>query len=39
MLEEAFETRGRALKVVKIRAVEHRVRNVGCALAAVALWG
>jgi arginine decarboxylase len=39
MLEEAFETRGRALKVVKIRSVEHRVRNVGCALAAVALWG
>ncbi|NLI12089.1 pyruvoyl-dependent arginine decarboxylase [Pelotomaculum propionicicum] len=38
MLIEAFETRGMELKGTKIAAAEHRVENIGCALAAVPLW-
>jgi arginine decarboxylase len=38
MVEEAFRTRGRELRRVEIRAVEHRVERVGCAFAAAALW-
>lgn len=39
MAEEAL--RGRGLKMVElyVRAVEHRVEKIGCAFAAVALWG
>lgn len=39
MLEEAFEQRRRPLKRVVIRGVEHRVEQIGCAFAAVVLWG
>ena len=38
MLEEAVESRGMQLVRTEIRAVEHVVRSVGCAFAAVALW-
>lgn len=38
MAEEAFQTRGRQLERVMIRGVEHRVEQIGCAFAAVALW-
>ena len=38
MLAEAFQTRGRPLLRVDVRAVEHRVGDIGCAFAAAALW-
>ncbi len=38
MLKEAFEMRGMDLVDMKIAAVEHKVENVGCCLAAVPLW-
>ncbi|CAB1130237.1 Pyruvoyl-dependent arginine decarboxylase [Candidatus Hydrogenisulfobacillus filiaventi] len=38
MCAAAFEARGRALDRVIVAATEHRVREVGCAFAAVALW-
>lgn len=38
MLREAFASRGLELKDMKIKAVEHRVENIGCALAAVPLF-
>lgn len=38
MLAEAFATRGRVLRQVLVRGVEHRVESIGCCLAAVALW-
>ncbi|HHX73730.1 MAG TPA: arginine decarboxylase, pyruvoyl-dependent [Firmicutes bacterium] len=38
MLEEAFASRGMPLVKTEIRSVEHTVRSVGCAFAAVALW-
>lgn len=38
MLKEAFQTRGMELTGTKIAATEHRVENIGCALAAVPLW-
>jgi arginine decarboxylase len=38
MARAAFATRGRPVRRVIVRAVEHRVRRVGCAFAAVALW-
>lgn len=38
MLREAFASRGLPLVDMKIKAVEHRVEHVGCALAAVPLW-
>ena len=38
MVEEAFGTRGLALKTCLVKAVEHRVKQKGCAFAATALW-
>lgn len=38
MVEEAFRARGRELKRVRVRAVEHVVESIGCAFAAAALW-
>lgn len=38
MVREAFETRKKPLKEIKVAAVEHRVEKIGCALAAVPLW-
>ncbi|MGQ9556873.1 MAG: pyruvoyl-dependent arginine decarboxylase [Desulfurispora sp.] len=38
MLEEAFRTRGMELVRTEVKAVEHVVQKVGCALAAVPLW-
>ncbi len=38
MLREAFASRGMKLKDMKIAATDHRVRKIGCALAAVPLW-
>lgn len=38
MVEEAFKTRERRLERLLVRVVEHRVRRIGCAFAAVALW-
>jgi len=38
MAEEAFATRKLPLKEIKIAAVEHQVKNIGCAFAAVPLW-
>lgn len=38
MLEEAFTMRGIKLQEVKIAAVEHEVKKIGCAFAAVPLW-
>jgi len=37
MLAEAFAVRGERIREVRVVAVEHRVRRVGCAVAAVAL--
>lgn len=38
MVEDAFRYRERTLRRVAIRAVEHRVDQIGCALAACVLW-
>lgn len=38
MVEEGFETRGLKLNQCLIKAVEHRVKHIGCAFAATALW-
>ncbi|MCW2276731.1 pyruvoyl-dependent arginine decarboxylase [Heliophilum fasciatum] len=38
MVEEAFEVRGKALKEVKVNAVDHVVEKIGCAFAAAPLW-
>jgi len=38
MLYEAFENRRLSLNKTWIKAVEHRVERVGCAIAAVPLW-
>lgn len=37
MLDEAFAVRGERIREVRVVAVEHRVRRIGCALAAVTL--
>ncbi len=37
MLAEAFAVRGERIRDLRVVAVEHRVRKVGCAVAAVAL--
>jgi len=37
MLEEAFRVRGEVVREMRVVAVEHTVRHVGCALAAVTL--
>jgi arginine decarboxylase len=39
MLEEAFRVRGEAIYEMRILAAEHTVERVGCAVAAVALFG
>ncbi len=39
MLAEAFARRGIELERVEIRICSHRVGRLGCALAAVILWG
>lgn len=38
MLLEAFRSRGMELVDMKIKAAEHRVEKIGCALAAVPMW-
>lgn len=38
MVREAFETREKPLKEIKVAAVEHKVEKLGCAFAAVPLW-
>lgn len=38
MARAAFQSRGREIERVIVRAVEHRVETIGCAFAAVALW-
>lgn len=38
MVKEAFATRGMELKEIKLAAAEHRVENIGCALAAVPMF-
>lgn len=38
MVEEAFESRGVTLAGIRTAAVEHRVKSVACAFAAVPLW-
>lgn len=38
MVKEAFETRQKPLKEIKIAAVQHTVEKIGCALAAVPMW-
>ncbi|MCL5056489.1 MAG: arginine decarboxylase, pyruvoyl-dependent [Actinobacteria bacterium] len=38
MLKEAFATRGMELADIKIAAADHRVREIGCVLAAVPMW-
>jgi arginine decarboxylase len=38
MLYEAFENRHLPLNNIWIKAVEHRVKKVGCVIAAVPLW-
>lgn len=38
MLKEAFQSRGMEMVDMKIASVEHRVKKIGCALAAVPLW-
>jgi arginine decarboxylase len=37
MLAEAFQVRGERIREQKVIAVEHQVRQVGCAVAAIAL--
>jgi len=37
MLAEAFLVRGETIREMKILAVDHRVRTIGCALAAITL--
>jgi arginine decarboxylase len=38
MVEEGFARRGLPLERLIVRAAEHRVERVGCAVAAVVLW-
>lgn len=38
MLKEAFRTRGMELEKMEIAATEHRVKKIGCSLAAVPMW-
>lgn len=38
MVEEAFSTRNMKLVEIKTSAVEHVVKDVGCAFAAVPMW-
>ncbi len=38
MARQAFASRGRRVERLLVRATEHRVEQIGCAFAAVALW-
>ncbi|QGT99029.1 Pyruvoyl-dependent arginine decarboxylase [Candidatus Syntrophocurvum alkaliphilum] len=38
MVEEAFKIREMELDEIKIASVEHKVKNIACAFAAVPLW-
>jgi arginine decarboxylase len=38
MIGEGFANRGLKLKEVVVRSVEHKVEQIGCAVAAVILW-
>lgn len=38
MVKESFAFRNMHLKEIKVSAVEHRVKKIGCALAAAPLW-
>ncbi|MHB8172224.1 MAG: pyruvoyl-dependent arginine decarboxylase [Thermincolia bacterium] len=38
MVRESFAMREMELKEIKVSAVEHRVKNIGCAVAAAPLW-
>ncbi|MEW6448881.1 MAG: arginine decarboxylase, pyruvoyl-dependent [Bacillota bacterium] len=38
MIHEAFSTRGMKVIEIKLATVEHRVKRVGCAIAAVPMW-
>ncbi|HWI55351.1 MAG TPA: arginine decarboxylase, pyruvoyl-dependent [Desulfobacteria bacterium] len=38
MVEEAFQTRNMNLADIKVEVVEHKVKKIGCAFAAVPLW-
>jgi arginine decarboxylase len=38
MVAEAFDRRGMELADIVVRSAEHRVRHVGCTVAAVVLW-
>lgn len=38
MVKESFAMRKMELKEFKISAVEHKVKNIGCCVAAVPLW-
>ncbi len=39
MVEQALRGRGLQVQELHLRAVEHRVEQTGCVVAAVALWG
>ncbi|MBI2915068.1 MAG: arginine decarboxylase, pyruvoyl-dependent [Firmicutes bacterium] len=38
MVREAFKSRGSECRRTLVKSVEHRVSDIGCAFAAVALW-
>ena len=38
MVVNAFRQRGRTLKEIQLKTVEHRVERIGCVFAAIALW-
>lgn len=38
MVKESFELRNMKLKEIRVSAVEHKVKKLGCALAAAPLW-
>ena len=38
MIDEGFARRGLKLKEVVVHSAEHKVENIGCAVAAVVLW-
>jgi arginine decarboxylase len=38
MVNEGFSRRGLKLKEIVVRSAEHKVQNIGCAVAAVVLW-
>lgn len=38
MVRESFRMRNKALEEIKVSAVEHKVKNIGCAMAAAPMW-